>query len=183
MTHCSLRKAIMEHLCENKYIWIRALYIKSKKVYFTEGQTTLTAPTVIWNIGESMFDFHHTGLFEERHSAGPAQLSPCAPVSPPPQRTTMPHGVMLNQYVDSCLTCIWTHGLCWEYCQMCNFFIFILFFFLKACLQRWTFMLSVSLWPTCQALQHIDSQSCWGLHTRRWHHVKYLRHDRSRAHE
>lgn len=38
------------------------------------------------------------------------------PSPPPPQRTTAPSGSMLNQHVDFSLTCIWTHGLYWEYC-------------------------------------------------------------------
>lgn len=43
-------------------------------------------------------------------------------VSPPPQRTTVPSGSMLNQHVDFSLTCVWTRGLHWEYCLTSPFF-------------------------------------------------------------
>lgn len=69
-----------------------------------------------------MFDFHHTGQFGEHHLAGLAKLWPCAPISPPPQGTAVPSGGKLNQHVDFSLTCIWTHGLYWEYCLTSPFF-------------------------------------------------------------
>lgn len=66
---------------------------------------------VIWN--KSMIDSHQNGLQKEHH----------APLSLPPQRTTLLTGGMLNQQADFSLTCIWTHGLYWEYYQTCLFFI------------------------------------------------------------
>lgn len=128
------------------------LYIFLKKVHFTDSQTSLTAP-VIWNIAESMFDFHHTGQFGEHHVAGLAKLCLCAPITPPPQRTTVPSGGMLKQHVVS----VWpayeptdcTGNIAWH-----------LFFLLKVCR---TLLHSVTSWPRCRALQLTDSWSWWEL--------------------
>lgn len=90
-----------------------------EKVYFTEGQTTLTAPNShlkhCWvNVWLSL-----TGLLEEHHLAGLARLRPCAL---PPQRIMVPSGGMLNQHVDFSLTCIWSHRLYRRYCLTSQFF-------------------------------------------------------------
>lgn len=97
--------------------------VKKKKRSTLLKVKPLSLPqTVIWNIVESMFDFHHTGQTGEHHLAGLAKLWPCGPFSLPPQRTTVPSGGMLNQHVDFSLTCVWTLGLRWEYC-LTSFFL------------------------------------------------------------
>lgn len=93
----------------------KVLYIFLKRSNLLKVKPLSLPQTVIWNIVKSMFDFHHTWQFGEHHVAGLAKRWPCAPVSPPPQRTTVPSGGMLNQHVDFSLTCVWTHELYWEY--------------------------------------------------------------------
>lgn len=160
------KEVIMGNLCGKISTFdCKVLYIFLKKVHFTDSQTSLTAP-VIWNIAESMFDFHHTGQFGEHHVAGLAKLCPCAPITPPPQRTTVPSGGMLNQHVDFCLTCVWTHGLYWEYCLTSPFFP-------ESVPAVQDLLHSVTFWPRCRALQLTDSWSWWELQIRLWWPVKY----------
>lgn len=146
------------------------LYILLKKVYFTEGQTTLTAPNS--NLKHCWVNvwLSSTGLFEEPHLAGLAGLRPRAL---PPQRTTVPSGGMLNQHVDFSLTCIWPHGLYWRYCLTSPFFSRncagikgLCFFFLQ----------SVTLWPPCWALLLTDLWRCWGFPIQLGWPVKHCPH-------
>lgn len=111
-----------------------------------------------------MFDFDHTGQFGEHRLAGFGK----APISPPPQRTTVASGDMLNQHLDFSFTCVWTHGLYWEYCLTSLFF-----FPEKACLQCWTLLHLVTLWPACRAFFLTDLWSWWWLQIWLWWTVKY----------
>lgn len=89
------------------------------------------------------------------------------PSTPPPQWTTVPSGGM-NQHVDFSLTCVWTQGLNWGILPDISFF-----FFRKACLQCWTLLHLVTLWPPRRALLLIDLWSWWGLQIRPWWPVRY----------
>lgn len=66
--------------------------------------------------------------------------------------------------VEARWTCVWTHGLYWEYCLTSRFFFFSSL--QKTCLQCRTLLHSVTLWPPYQALLLNDLWSWWGLQIR-----------------
>lgn len=74
------KEVIMGNLCgKTSTFECKVLYILLKKgpLYWRSNHSHCPQ-TVIWNIVESMFDFHHTGQFEEHHVAGLGKLWPCA---------------------------------------------------------------------------------------------------------
>lgn len=146
------------------YYWKRSTSLKVEPLSLPR--------TVIWNIAESMFDFHQLDYLKSSISPDGPGLRPRAL---PPQRATVPSGGMLNQHVDFSLTCIWPPRTILEVLPD------ISIFFSRKCagikgLFSFFFWQSVTLWPPCWALLLTDLWSCWGFLIRLGRPVKHCPH-------